>query len=120
MKKFYSIILVVVMVVCMSVSASAAHWVDQYVTAQVQSQLQSLSNDQDITRLQFCEDLMKLYEIVNGRQMQQGGLYVTPFKDCSSQAPYILATQGIVNGMSEGVFAPNATLTRAQCVAMVK
>lgn len=119
MKKLFCLLLVAMLSVCMVVPASA-HWVDDYVPYQVQNQLQGRSNDAKITRLEFCEDLMKLYEIVNGRPMEQGGLYVAPFTDCSSQAPYILATQGIVNGMSEGIFAPNATLTRAQCVAMVK
>lgn len=120
MKKFIAMILAITLAIGMTVSTASAHWVDQFVPTQVQQQMQHLDNDAPITRLQFCEDLMKLYEIVNGRQMQQGGLYVVPFSDCQSNAPYILATQGIVNGMSEGVFAPNATLTRAQCVAMVK
>lgn len=119
MKKIISLLVSLVMVMGLATGVSA-HWVDNYVPTQIQSQLQWLDNDAEITRLQFCEDLLTLYKIVNGRQMEQGGLYVTPFADCSSQAPYILATQGIVNGMSEGIFGPNATLTRAQCVAMVK
>lgn len=120
MKKIIALCLVVTMLVIGMVVPVSAHWVDNYVPTQIQNQLQSLPNDQEITRLQFCEDLLRLYEIVNGRQMEQGGLYVAPFTDTSSQAPYILATQGIVNGMSEGIFGPSATLTRAQCVAMVK
>lgn len=119
MKKLFALIVSIMLVIGMVVPASA-HWVDEYVPTQIQNQLQALNNDDEITRLQFCEDLLRLYEIVNGRQMEQGGLYVATFTDCSSQAPYILATQGIVNGMSEGIFGPNATLTRAQCVAMVK
>jgi len=121
MKKTLTLVLALVLALMVGMSmVVSAHWVDEYVPGQVMSQLQNLNYDNEMTRLQFCEDLLKLYEIVNGRQMEQGGLYVTRFSDCSSQAPYILATQGIVNGMSEGIFGPDATLTRAQCVAMVK
>ena len=116
MKNLVSL-LVIAMLLVMPVSA---HWVDDYVPMQVQNQLQNLNNDDEMTRGQFAEDLLRLYEIINGRPMEQGGLYVVPFSDTTSNAPYILATQGIVNGMSEGIFAPNSTLTRAQCVAMVK
>jgi hypothetical protein len=118
-KLFVTTIMSMVISVVMTTSAFA-HWVYNYVPQQIMSQLQSLEYDAEMTRGQFAEDLLRLYEIINGTQMEQGGLYVAPFTDTTSNAPYILATQGIVNGMSEGIFAPNSTLTRAQCVAMVK
>lgn len=69
-----------------------------------------------ITREEFCELAVKLYEALSGESADIPSL--NPFNDTNN--PYILKANalGIVNGVSETRFAPNDNVTREQIAVM--
>lgn len=74
---------------------------------------------QDITRKDFCKIVVAFYEKVTGKDAQVP--QTSPFSDCAD--PQVLAAYqlGIVAGVEEGIFRPDATLTREQmCIMLVR
>lgn len=72
----------------------------------------------NITREEFSSVALTLYEAFTGAAVvdYQGD---TPFTDCSASDVLKAYSLGIVNGMGDGTFAPDATLTREQASTML-
>lgn len=72
---------------------------------------------QDITREEFCELVVKLYEALSGKEA------IVPdtnkFTDTDNIEILKANALGLVNGVSETEFAPNANITREQIAAMI-
>lgn len=71
----------------------------------------------NITREEFCKLVVKLYEKIGGEIPVVGA---SKFKDTSTNEVIIANKLGIVNGVSDVEFAPNADITREQIAAMMK
>ena len=72
----------------------------------------------NITRQEFAAVAVLLYEAFTGVELPDyGGL--SPFTDCEDADVLKACHLGIVNGMGDGTFAPDATLTREQASAML-
>ena len=70
----------------------------------------------NITREQFCEMVVKLYEKITGKKAKRG--YIS-FDDTYNDEILKAANLGIVNGYSEDTFAPHDYITREQIAAML-
>ena len=68
-----------------------------------------------ITRKEFTEVIIKLYEVVRG---VPNDLPRITFSDTTSREVEIAATLGLVNGVGNNQFAPNALITREQIVTI--
>jgi subtilisin family serine protease len=71
---------------------------------------------QDITREEFAELVVKLYEALTGLSVPLPSL--NKFSDTSNQEILKANALGIVNGISDTEFAPNANVTREQIATM--
>ncbi|MEJ8786002.1 S-layer homology domain-containing protein [Peptoniphilus sp. HCN-40583] len=63
----------------------------------------------DITREEFTEVMVRLYEKVERVHLVAGK---SPFKDTKNESVVIASRLGLVNGVGNGKFAPNAKITR--------
>ncbi len=77
-----------------------------------------LSNYQaSITREEFCELAVKLFEVLSGKQAQAAPSH--SFIDTSNPEILKAFNLGIVSGVGEGRFAPHSQVTREQIAVMV-
>lgn len=72
---------------------------------------------QNITRSEFAAVVIRLYEALGCRASGYTG--VSPFTDTQDYDVLRAYGMGVVNGMGDGTFAPNAALTREQAVTML-
>lgn len=88
---------------------TGAHWASGYMDRAAAEGLLPAGADPDgaITRLAFCRAAARAVGA-------QTALTVSPFADCADPAVLALYERGVIAGMSETEFAPDATLTRAQ------
>lgn len=70
----------------------------------------------DITREQFCELVVKVYEKLAETTAEVGDI---AFSDTQNEEILKAAKLGIVNGYGNGVFAPNDLITREQIATML-
>ena len=70
----------------------------------------------NITREEFCELAVLLYEKLTGRKAEAGS---NPFTDTKNPEVLKAYNLGIVNGTSATTFSPNADVTREQISAML-
>jgi hypothetical protein len=82
------------------------------VTENVMSEFQ-----QDITREEFCELAVKLYEKMSGKTASPAA--VNPFTDTGSKEILKAYELGIVKGISEKEFAPKYKVTRQEISVML-
>ncbi len=73
----------------------------------------------DLTREEFCELVIKLYERMTGKTAEPAA--TNPFKDTKNPEILKAFNLGIVNGvdMEKGIFAPDAPVNREQIAAMI-
>ena len=78
-----------------------------------------LSSDfkENITREEFASVCVKLYEKMLGKNIEI--LLPNPFDDCDNEDVIKAYSVGIVNGVSDALFAPDDTLTREQAATML-
>lgn len=67
---------------------------------------------QNLTREEFCELSIKLYEALSGKKADLPA--ENPFGDTKNTEILKAYTLGIVNGRGDGIFAPNDLLTRQE------
>ena len=72
---------------------------------------------QNITREEFCGLAVKLYEALSGKQALP--VANNPFTDTSDIDVLKAVNLGIVYGVSENAFAPNANITRQEICVMI-
>ena len=72
----------------------------------------------EITRQEFAAAAVLLYKAFTGVELPDPGEF-SPFSDCNDTDVLKAYQLGIVNGMGDGSFAPDATLTREQAAAML-
>ena len=72
---------------------------------------------QNITRAEFAAVAVRLYEALTGAPVDYWG--PNPFSDTSNYDVMRAYGLGVVNGMGDGTFAPDANLTREQAVTML-
>lgn len=70
----------------------------------------------DITREEFCEMIIKLYESLSGKRAE--ALSRSPFIDTNNSEVLKAYNLGIVDGVGGGRFAPQDTITREQIAVM--
>ncbi len=71
-----------------------------------------------ITRAEFSQVVMEVYYVMGSGFYE---LVESPFSDTDSSYAAAAYSLGIVNGMGEGIFAPEAPITREQvCVMLVR
>lgn len=70
-----------------------------------------------ITRQQFAELVVTLVEQATGKTLEAAP--AGTFSDCTNLAVRKASAAGIVNGMGDGLFAPNQTTNREQIATMV-
>ena len=71
----------------------------------------------DITREDFCEMIIKLYERLSNKRART--TVVNPFDDTDNEDILKAYSLGIVGGVSKTKFAPNTNITREQIAAMI-
>ena len=104
------------------VSYTCSDWAKDYMAAAAEQQLiPDTLADQDLTqnisRAEFAAVAVQLYEALGCTAPDYVG--ETPFLD--TRDPYVLQAygMGVVNGMGDGIFAPDSALTREQAVTML-
>ena len=118
MKKIIAVLLLTVMLAS-SVFAAPSRWAKTEVETAVKEKLVPeilLSDYQNtITREEFCIMVVKLYTALSGNEPQKGDAV---FSDTQNEDVMKAYSLGIVNGMGEGIFAPNAFITREEIATM--
>lgn len=71
--------------------------------------------DQTITRAEFCALAVRFYEVFTGQEITSR----TSFTDTSDVNVEKAASLGVVSGVSDGVFSPNAPLNREQAAVIL-
>ena len=79
--------------------------------------LENADMTQPITRLEFAAVAVKTYENLSAASALPA--VVHPFADCSDTEVLKAYNLGVVNGISETAFAPDARLSREQAAAML-
>ncbi len=100
-------------------AAEPAAWAEEAVDRGIElglipAELQS-GYDQPITRRDFCVLAYKFYCSKEGEL----SVWMSPFTDVNDLAVTRMASQGIVNGVGDGLFAPNDSLTREQAATIL-
>jgi hypothetical protein len=80
--------------------------------------IMSLNFDENITREQFCEVVVKYYETLSGKPLSV--TVKNPFIDTSNTEVLKAYEKGIVQGTSADKFSPNSGITREEMVVMLK
>ena len=90
------------------------HWAAGYLVMARERGWQDADVDPDapVSRLEFCQVAAKAAGLT--AQPEQN-----PFADCADGHVLALVHMGIINGMTETEFAPDATLTRAQIAKII-
>lgn len=81
------------------------------------SSIQKASATAPITRLEFCEIALTLYKAASGKTVPQAN--TQPFTDTTSTAVTAAVTLGIVSGRGNGIFDPNAPISRQELCKML-
>lgn len=122
--KIVLVFLIVMMVYSVSTYAwhEPADWAKYEVELAAQVGLlpdnaRDTSFSDNITREEFCEIIMRMYEKATGKKVEPPK--VNPFKDTNN--PYILkaAGLGIISGPGDGTFRPKDLLTRQEAAKML-
>lgn len=93
-----------------ALAAEGENWADGYVDlAKELGIIENVDANKAITRLEFCQTAAKLYGI---EAAVATGTNI--FSDCEDGYVAALVDAGVINGMGDGTFAPDSTLTRAQ------
>lgn len=71
----------------------------------------------DVTRSQFARLAVQLAEVSTGRTLDSAA--EDTFPDCAEEWVLKAAAAGIVNGLGDGTFGPDALITREQIAAML-
>lgn len=79
--------------------------------------LESAKATAPITRAEFCEIALALYEHVSGKAAPKAGK--SPFADTANTAVLSAASLGIVGGRGGGVFDPGGAVTRQELCKML-
>lgn len=76
---------------------------------------------QAVTRAEFASVAVLFYEALTGQKAKLDESQTNPFTDVTADDEDVLAAYqlGIVNGMGDGTFGVNGTLTREQAVTML-
>lgn len=127
MKKLLSLTLAVMMLFsAMSISASASTSPSAWAVSEVKSAESAgiitnavrLNYQKDITREEFCELVVKLYEKLTQKSASPG---IDVFIDTDNQEVLKAYNLGIVKGISYNQFAPYSKITRQEiCVMLVR
>ena len=112
-------------VLALQISASAADlsdWaVNEYIesnsTGLISYKIASGNLQSNITREEFCELAINLYEKLTNETLRVPD--VSPFTDCSNVAVSQAYYNGIVSGVSDDTFEPNRSVTRQEMAKMI-
>lgn len=76
---------------------------------------------QAVTRSEFASVAVMFYEALSGKEAKYDASQAIPFTDVTEKDTDVLTAYqlGIVNGMGDGTFGVNGTLTREQAVTML-
>ena len=96
-------------------SSWAADSVNAAITAGIVPAPLQAQYTQATTRAEFCALAVALYETATGREIRERA----SFNDTSDINVQKMGGLGVVNGISEGIFAPDQKLTREQAATML-
>lgn len=90
-------------------NAASGHWAGNYLAAAKKAGwlTEDVNLDASISRLSFCQIAAKAAKLTAQPEKN-------PFADCADASVLALVKAGVINGMTETSFAPDATLTRGQ------
>lgn len=83
----------------------------------VPESLQNTQAGKAISRAEFCEVAVQLYESISGKTAPTN--IISPFTDTDNQMIAAASALGIVNGRGDGTFAPYDTITRQEFCVML-
>ncbi len=122
-KKLISLTIITILTVSLlfiNISAAPSSWAKKEVNSAKSAGLvpdSLMSNFQNpITREEFCVMAVLLYERLTNNSAPQA---VNPFTDTDNPAVSKAHALQIVNGVSEGIFAPSAKITRQEICTML-
>lgn len=112
-------------VIALQISAGAADLSDWAVNEYIESNSTGLLSykiasgnlQSNITREEFCELAINLYEKLTNENLRVPD--VSPFTDCSNVAVSQAYYNGIVSGVSDDTFEPNRFVTRQEMAKML-
>ena len=93
-------------------------WAKEYMEKAGNAGLSGQDLTQNISRAEFAAVAVRLYEALT-QQIVPAYNGACPFSDTQDADILRAYNLGIVNGMGDGTFAPNANLTREQAVTML-
>lgn len=90
-------------------NAASGHWAGNYLAAAKKAGwlTENVNLDASISRLAFCRIAAKAAKLTAQPEKN-------PFGDCADTSVLALVKAGVINGMTETEFRPDATLTRGQ------
>lgn len=83
----------------------------------VPENLQNTQAKKAISRAEFCEVVVKLYENQSGQSAPKN--VVSPFTDTDNKVIAAASSLGLVNGKGNGIFDPYSTITRQEFCVML-
>ena len=121
MKKKLLLVLIFTLILSSGISfAAPSNWAIQEVEKAIELNLvpQILLKDyqENISREEFSEMVLNLYEALSKKQAMPSPL--NTFKDTKNSRILKVHNLGIVKGRREGIFDPNATITREESAVM--
>ncbi|MBM6828569.1 S-layer homology domain-containing protein [Anaerotignum lactatifermentans] len=128
MKKLTACLLAAILAVCMglqpvfaAVSTNAQSWARPMVEKAYENGIATETLLQKatspITRAEFCQSAMALYEQITGKAAVPSG--TSTFTDCSDPDVLAASELKIISGMGDGTFRPDSPLTREQlCIIL--
>ena len=125
MNRIKTIVAACVMLLCLHTSAGAADLSEWAVNEYIESNSTGLlsynivSGDlkSNITREEFCELAINLYEKLTNEELKTP--QKNPFKDCNNVAVSQAYYNGIVKGVSDTKFEPDRPVTRQEMAVML-
>ena len=126
MKKVVAIVLAMVMVFSLGMSAFAqsepSEWAVNEVDYRAADFLKSATGDLDyaksITREEFAIVALYIYAAISGMELPEMSVE-TPFADCNNPLVVTAYGLGLVKGVSDSEFNPEASVTREQICVML-
>ncbi len=124
-RKLYSIILILAICFTMvqptfAATDSPSNWalgeIEKAKTYNLVTERVLKNYQSNITREEFCELAVKLYEALSGKR---AAIAENPFTDTSNQEVIKANQLGIVGGRGNGIFAPNDPVTRQEIAIML-
>ncbi|MEL7654548.1 MAG: S-layer homology domain-containing protein [Bacillota bacterium] len=101
--------------------SSASDWAESEIQEAYDLQLTTdtiLNNfNRDITRIEFCEIAVRLYEALSGKKALPA--IVNPFADTTNTMALKAFELGIIKGTSDTTFSPNNPITRQEICVMI-